>query len=82
MPPQGWKVELDLGERGDVGGFKEVVASMSGKGVFAKLKFESGVHRVQRVPVTEAAGASTPARRPSRCCPNRPRSMCISRTRI
>ena len=40
----------------DLGGFKEVIASVSGTGVFAKLKFESGVHRVQRVPVTESGG--------------------------
>lgn len=53
---QGWKVELISASAAEVGGFKEVVASISGKGVFAKLKFESGVHRVQRVPVTEAGG--------------------------
>ena len=40
----------------DLGGYKEIVASISGKGVFARLKFESGVHRVQRVPATEASG--------------------------
>jgi peptide chain release factor 1 len=39
-----------------LGGFKEVVANVAGQGVFAKLKFESGVHRVQRVPVTESGG--------------------------
>jgi peptide chain release factor 1 len=50
---QGWKVELISESVADVGGFKEVVASVTGTGVFAKLKFESGVHRVQRVPVTE-----------------------------
>mgnify|MGYP001180938701 CR=1 FL=1 len=53
---QGWKVELISSTESDVGGFKEVVASVSGQGVFAKLKFESGVHRVQRVPATEAGG--------------------------
>jgi peptide chain release factor 1 len=53
---QGWKVELISATPSDVGGYKEVVASVSGQGVFAKLKFESGVHRVQRVPVTEAGG--------------------------
>ncbi len=53
---QGWKVELISANGADVGGFKEVIASVSGNGVFAKLKFESGVHRVQRVPVTEAGG--------------------------
>src|SRR5690606_21182986 len=40
----------------DIGGFREVVANISGSGVFARLKFESGVHRVQRVPVTESGG--------------------------
>ena len=41
---------------GEAGGYKEIIASVSGKGVFSRLKFESGVHRVQRVPVTEAGG--------------------------
>ncbi len=53
---QGWKVELISGSAADMGGYKEVVASVTGKGVFAKMKFESGVHRVQRVPVTESGG--------------------------
>src|SRR5438067_9793004 len=53
---RGWRFEiLDLSETG-LGGFKEATASISGRDVFAKLKFESGVHRVQRVPETEAAG--------------------------
>jgi peptide chain release factor 1 len=51
-----WKFELVSASDGDAGGFKEVIAQVSGKGVFAKLKFESGVHRVQRVPDTEASG--------------------------
>jgi len=53
---QGWRVEVISTSASDVGGFKEVVASVTGQGVFAKLKFESGVHRVQRVPVTESGG--------------------------
>ncbi len=53
---QGWKVELISASEADMGGYKEVVASVSGQGVFAKLKFESGVHRVQRVPVTDNGG--------------------------
>ncbi|MFC4291538.1 peptide chain release factor 1 [Sphingorhabdus arenilitoris] len=53
---QGWKVEMISANAADQGGFKEVVASVKGNGVFAKLKFESGVHRVQRVPVTESGG--------------------------
>lgn len=53
---RGWRFEiLDLSETG-LGGFKEATASISGRDVFARLKFESGVHRVQRVPETEAAG--------------------------
>jgi peptide chain release factor 1 len=53
---QGWKVEvLNLSETG-VGGTKEVIALIEGKGVFGRLKYESGVHRVQRVPETEASG--------------------------
>ena len=53
---QGWRVELISASDSEMGGFKEVVASVTGAGVFAKLKFESGVHRVQRVPVTESGG--------------------------
>ncbi|WP_409119660.1 PCRF domain-containing protein, partial [Streptomyces acidiscabies] len=53
---QGWKVELISANASDIGGFKEVVAQVAGQGVFARLKFESGVHRVQRVPVTESGG--------------------------
>ncbi|MCB2078912.1 MAG: PCRF domain-containing protein, partial [Novosphingobium sp.] len=53
---QGWKVEVVSANASDIGGFKEVVANITGQGVFAKLKFESGVHRVQRVPVTESGG--------------------------
>lgn len=52
----GWKVSLMSVSEGEVGGYKEIVASISGVGVFAKMKFESGVHRVQRVPETESGG--------------------------
>ena len=52
----GWKVEPVSMNASEVGGFKEIVANVTGTGVFAKLKFESGVHRVQRVPVTESGG--------------------------
>jgi len=51
-----WKVEVVSASEGTVGGFKEIVAEIKGRGAFAKLKFESGVHRVQRVPDTEASG--------------------------
>jgi len=53
---QGWKMEIISASASEQGGYKEVIASVNGTGVFAKLKFESGVHRVQRVPATEAAG--------------------------
>ena len=53
---RGWKVEVLSASEGEVGGFKEVIASVSGDNVFARLKFESGVHRVQRVPATESGG--------------------------
>src|SRR6516165_4434429 len=53
---QGWKVEvMSLSESG-VGGIKEVIATITGKNVYSRLKYESGVHRVQRVPATEASG--------------------------
>src|SRR5499425_2730961 len=52
----GWRFEvMELSDTG-IGGYKEAIATVSGKGVFARLKFESGVHRVQRVPATEASG--------------------------
>ncbi len=53
---QGWKVSMISANTSDIGGFKEAVAEVTGAGVFAKLKFESGVHRVQRVPATESGG--------------------------
>ena len=52
----GWKVDVLSASEGEVGGYKEIVATVTGAGVFAKLKFESGVHRVQRVPATESSG--------------------------
>ncbi|WP_068310501.1 peptide chain release factor 1 [Polycladidibacter hongkongensis] len=52
----GWKVEVMSSSEGEVGGFKEIVAAVTGAEVFAKFKFESGVHRVQRVPETESGG--------------------------
>jgi peptide chain release factor 1 len=53
---QGWKTEIVTTSDGSMGGYKEVIAEIKGRGAFAKLKFESGVHRVQRVPDTEASG--------------------------
>ena len=52
----GWKVEVLSASEGTAGGFKEIVAEVQGTGVFARLKYESGVHRVQRVPDTETQG--------------------------
>ena len=53
---QGWRFEIVSASEGERGGYKEVIATVSGKGVFSRFKFESGVHRVQRVPETEASG--------------------------
>jgi peptide chain release factor 1 len=53
---QGWKMELIDAQEGTSGGYKEIISSISGEDVYGKLKFESGVHRVQRVPATETQG--------------------------
>jgi peptide chain release factor 1 len=53
---QGWKTEIISASDGTMGGYKEIVAEIRGRGAFARLKFESGVHRVQRVPNTEGSG--------------------------
>ena len=53
---QGWKVEVESASPGEHGGFKEVVARIDGRGAYSRLKFESGTHRVQRVPATESQG--------------------------
>ena len=53
---QGWRTEMLSSSPTDIGGFKEVIFLVEGRGAFSQLKFESGVHRVQRVPVTEAQG--------------------------
>ncbi|WP_409019762.1 peptide chain release factor 1 [Brevundimonas vesicularis] len=53
---RGWRVEVDSLTEGDAGGYKEIIATVTGEGVFGRLKFESGVHRVQRVPTTESGG--------------------------
>lgn len=52
----GWKLKVISGNASERGGFKEIIATVTGKGVFAKMKYESGVHRVQRVPSTESGG--------------------------
>lgn len=53
---QGWRVEILDSHPTGIGGFKEIIASVEGRGVYSKLKYESGTHRVQRVPVTESQG--------------------------
>ena len=53
---QNWKVEMLSANYTDIGGFKEVIIMIEGKGAYSRLKFESGVHRVQRIPVTESGG--------------------------
>ena len=53
---QGWKMNVISASEGDAGGYKEIIAEIEGDGVFGKLKFEAGVHRVQRVPKTESGG--------------------------
>jgi peptide chain release factor 1 len=53
---QGWRVEVESASPGEHGGYKEIVARVEGRGVYSKLKFESGTHRVQRVPATESQG--------------------------
>ncbi len=53
---RGWRVEVMSASEGEVGGYREIIASVEGSGVFARMKFESGVHRVQRVPATESGG--------------------------
>jgi len=53
---QGWRVEVESANPGEHGGYKEIVARVEGDGAYAKLKYESGTHRVQRVPATESQG--------------------------
>jgi peptide chain release factor 1 len=53
---QGWRIDVMSSNESGTGGLKEVIASIEGRGVYSKLKYESGVHRVQRVPATEASG--------------------------
>jgi peptide chain release factor 1 len=53
---RGWRVEVESVSEGEMGGYKEIIASVSGEGAFGRMKFESGVHRVQRVPATETQG--------------------------
>jgi len=53
---QGWQVDLLASNRSDLGGFKEVIFEVQGRGAYSRLKYERGVHRVQRVPITEAGG--------------------------
>ena len=69
----GWRVELIDAQEGTSGGYKEIIVGMSGEDVYGKLKFESGVHRVQRVPATETQGrihTSVAGTRCTRCTPD------------
>ncbi len=69
---QGWTFDIVEMQQTELGGIKEVIANVRGEGVFARLKYESGVHRVQRVPADRiAAGGSIPRRRRWRCCRRR-----------
>ncbi len=61
-----WQVEILSANEGEHGGFKEVIAKFSGDGVYGRLKFESGGHRVQRVPATESQGVFIPPPAPWR----------------
>ncbi len=63
---QGWSMEVVQASESDVGGYKEIIARITGANVFARLKYESGVHRVQRVPKQNQADAYTHLRRLSR----------------
>jgi peptide chain release factor 1 len=78
---QKWKVEILESSPSSLGGLKQVVASIQGQKVYSKLKYESGVHRVQRVPATEQQGAFTRRRRRSRCCPRPTKSTSKSKRR-
>lgn len=53
---QGWRIEIDTVSENDLGGYKEIIATISGNNVFSKMKYESGGHRVQRIPTTESGG--------------------------
>ncbi len=79
---KGWKTDIISVSENDLGGYKEIIASITGDGVFARLKFESGVHRVQRIPRPRRAGAFTRPRRPSPCCPRPRMSTSTSAPRI
>lgn len=79
---QGWRTEVMDRTESDLGGIKDATLEVNGRGAFAKLKFESGVHRVQRVPATEIRAASIPPPPPWRCCPRPRMSISRSTTRI
>ena len=57
---KGWKVEIVDAHPTDIGGFKEVIIGIEGKGAYSSLKYESGAHRVQRIPTTESGGSIPP----------------------
>ena len=79
---QGWKVEVISASEGTMGGYKEIIAEIRGRGAFAKLKFESGVHRVQRVPDTEGSGRIHTSAATVAVLPEAEKSISISTTTI
>jgi len=79
---QGWKVEILESSPSSIGGLKEVVAAIQGQKVYSKLKYESGVHRVQRVPATETQGAFILPPQPSRFSPKPTKSISRSKRKI
>ena len=70
---RGWRTEVMSESASEIGGYKELVLRVEGERVYESLRFESGGHRVQRVPATEARAASTPVPAPWPCCPSRTR---------
>lgn len=72
-----WKIEIMNTSESDLGGFKEISFMIKGEGAYSRLKYESGVHRVQRVPVTESGGRVHTSTVTVACCRRRRRSMCI-----
>ena len=77
---QGWSVEILSANPGEHGGYREVISRVAGKGAYSKLKFESGVHRVQRVPGDRGAGAHPHVDRAPWPCSPSPRTSARSRS--
>ena len=71
---KGWRIEIMNERPGEHGGYKEIISRIEGNEVYSQLKFESGAHRVQRVPETESQAAYIPLPAPLRSCPKSPKS--------